>query len=220
MKIMEFLKKIIWAGITIAIIYFGYQAYVNWWSVGGGSLEEKKQIAEQYVEKKKAEVGQKVTQTATQVAGGVVSEAKKGVLDYFKEKVSDGLTSVGNGLVHSAESLLGASSTGPLNPLTIGTIGADNTGILSVPSGIGFSTPAVPATVATKVNVPVIFSVNRGVSYSVNWGDKTTDSGTVDSDSVKLLSHAWQSEGDFIVSISIRGGGVSQDYSFPIRVYP
>ena len=217
---MEFLKKIIWAGVTITIIYFGYKAYVNWWSVGGGSLEEKKQAAEQYVAKKKAEVGQKVTQTANEVAGGVVSEAKKGILDYFKEKVSDGLTSVGEGLVHSAESLIGASSTGPLNPLTIDTMGGNAAGALTSPSGSGFVTPAVPATVATKVNVPIIFSVNRGVSYSVSWGDKTSDSGTVDGDTVKLLSHAWQNEGDFIVSISIRGGGVSQDYSFPIRVYP
>lgn len=216
---MEFLKKVLWVGITIAIIYFGYLAYINWWSTGG-SLEQKKQAAEQYVAQKKDEVTKQVGAKAQEYTGVVVQQAKTGVLDYVKQKVSDGLAGVGEGLIHSAESLLGASSTSILRPVTVATVAGNNTGSVPQPTGSGFITPASPATITTKVGAPIIFSINRGATYSIDWGDKTSDKGSVESESVKLVSHAWLSEGDFNIKISVRGGGVSQDYTFPIRIYP
>lgn len=197
---MEFIKKVLWAGITIAIIYFGYLAYTSWWNTGG-TLEQKKQAAEQYVTQKKNEVTKQVGAKAQEYTNTIVGEAKKGVLDYVKEKISDGLAYVGDGLTHSAESLLGASST------------------LARPTGSAFLTPATPATITTKVGAELVFSINRGATYSITWGDGTSDEGSVDVESVKLVSHTWKNEGDFAVKISIRGNGVSQDYTFPIRVY-
>ena len=118
----------------------------------------------------------------------------------------------------SAESLVGASSTAEINPVTVSSItGGGST--LPLPTGDGYKTPATPATISTKVNAPLIFSVNRGASYTVDWGDAANEKGTVESESVRLLSHAWTTVGDFVVKLSVRGGGVSQDYSFPIRVY-
>lgn len=216
---MEFIKKVLWAGITIAIIYFGYLAYINWWSTGG-TLEQKKQAAEQYVAQKKVEVAKQVGAKAGEYTGKVVGEAKKGVLEYVKEKISDGLANVGEGLIHSAESMLGASSTAILRPVTVNTVAGNSAGTLPIPTGSGFSTPASPATITTKVGAELIFSINRGATYSIDWGDKATDKGSVETESVKLVSHVWKTEGDFSIKISIRGGGVSQDYTFPIRVYP
>ncbi|MEK7089822.1 MAG: hypothetical protein AAB920_03325, partial [Patescibacteria group bacterium] len=208
---MEFIKKVLWAGITIAIIYFGYLAYINWWSAGG-SFDQKKQAAEQYVAQKKDEVAKQVGAKAQEYTGVVVQQAKTGVLDYVKQKISDGLANVGEGLIHSAESLLGASSTEILRPVTVATVAGNNAGSVSKPTGSGFITPAPPATITTKVGAPIIFSINRGTTYSIDWGDKTSDKGSVDVESVKLVSHAWANGGDFSIKISVRGGGVSQDY--------
>lgn len=216
---MEFIKKVLWVGITIAIIYFGYLAYINWWNAGG-SLEQKKQAAEQYVAQKKDEVAKQVGAKAEEYTGTVVGEAKKGVLNYVKEKISDGLAHIGEGLIHSAESLLGASSTEVLRPLTVNTVAGNDAGSLPIPVGTGFANPASPATITTKVGAELIFSINRGATYSITWGDGTSDKGSVAIESVKLVSHTWQTAGDFTIKISIRGNGVSQDYIFPIRVYP
>lgn len=216
---MEFIKKVLWAGITIAIMYFGYLAYTNWWSTGG-SFDQKKQAAEQYVAQKKGEVAKQVSAKAEEYTGTVVGEAKQGVLNYVKEKISDGLAHVGEGLIHSAESLLGASSTEVLRPITVNTVAGNDTGSLPIPIGAGFANPASPATITTKVGAELIFSINRGATYSITWGDGTSDKGSVDTETVKLVSHAWQTPGDFTIKISIRGNGVSQDYVFPIRAYP
>lgn len=216
---MGFVKKVLWAGITIAIIYFGYLAYINWWNAGG-TLEQRKQAAEQYVSEKKAEVGKQVSDKASAIAGGVVTSAKQGVLDYVKGKISDGLTVVGESLVHSAESLVGATTTALATPVTVHSITGSDASVIAPPTNVGFMVPAVPATIATRVGSPLIFSVNRGLTYSVRWGDGATDSGRVDTESVKLLSHTWSVEGDYTVAISIRGGGVSQDTTFPVRIYP
>lgn len=219
MKIMEFIKKVLWVVITIAVIYFGYLAYINWWNAGS-SLDAKKQAAEQYVVQKKDEVIKTVGDKTNEYTGVVVQEAKKGVLDYVKGKISDGLTSVGDGLINSAESLLGASSTELLRPVTVNSVSGNDAGKLPIPTGAGFLTPASPATITTKIGAQIIFSINRGATYSVDWGDGVKDQGSVETESVKLVSHAWQKEGDFSIKILVRGSGVSQDYTFPIRVYP
>ncbi|MFA6407167.1 MAG: PKD domain-containing protein [Candidatus Paceibacterota bacterium] len=214
-----FFRKLFTIALVGALCYFGYLAYVRWWD-GSSTFSEKKQAVQDYVVQKTGETTKKVEEKAKEYSGEVVSEAKQTVLGYVKEKISAGLASVGRGIVNSAESLLGASSTTALAPVTISSIAGGAGNALQAPVGSEYFTPAPPATFVTKVGVPVVFSINRGTSYSITWGDSKIDEGTVAQELIKLVSHTWEKEGDFSVKVSVKGNGVSQTYTFPIRVYP
>lgn len=213
------MRKLFIFVIVGALCYIGYLAYVRWWG-SSSTLAEKKQAAQEYVVQKTGEATKKVEEKAKEYSGTVVSEAKQTVLGYVKEKVSEGLASVGRGIMNSAESLLGASSTSALLPVTIPSLTGGTQSTLQIPTGSEFFTPAPPATFVTKIGVPVVFSINRGATYSIAWGDTTTDEGTVEQELIKLVSHSWSREGDFSVKVSVKGSGLSQSYTFPIRVYP
>ncbi len=214
----EFFRKLIWFIVLCAVAYGLYVAYIKWWDTGAVANTQK--AVEQYVTKKTSEVQKQVADKAKEYTSEVVGEAKKTALDSIKEAVSGALTGLGKSIMHSAESMIGASSSEPMQPVSISSITTNTNGSVAAPTGGDYLAPAPPATLITRVNVPVIFSINRGTTYTIDWGDKLKDTGSVTQELVKLISHNYANEGDFAVKISVTGGGVSQNYSFPIRVYP
>lgn len=214
----EFFRKLIWFIVLCGVAYGLYVAYLKWWDTGTVASTQK--AVEQYVTKKTGEVQKRVTDRAKEYASEVVGEAKKSVLDSVKDAVSNALTGIGKSIMHSAESMIGASSSEPIPPVTVSSITTNAAGSVPPPTGTEYLAPAPPATLITRVNARVIFSINRGTTYTIDWGDKLKDTGSVTQELVKLVSHSYASEGDFNVKISVTGGGVSQNYSFPIRVYP
>ncbi len=199
------------------IAYVGYLAYVRWWD--GPTLQTAKDRTQEFFTKKADEARTAVEEKTEEYADQVVSEAKQTALGYVKEKISEGMSSMGDSLLTAAGSLIGASTT-PLSPLSVKTIAGSADGILMSPTGASYATPPQPASLITKVGTPLIFSINRGATYVINWGDSGTENGKVENEQVKLVSHAWRNEGDYLISISVEGGGVSQKYTFPVRVYP
>lgn len=214
----DFLRRLIWFVVLCAVAYGLYVAYLKWWDTG--AVAKTQQAVEQYVTKKTGEAQRQVEQKTKEYTSQVVGEAKKTVLQAIKDQVSSALTGIGKGIMRSAESLIGASSSEPLASVTIPSITTNTNGSVSAPTGTEYLAPAPPATLITRVNVPVIFSINRGTAYTIDWGDTKKDTGTVTQELVKLVSHSYANEGDYAVKISVSGGGVLQNYSFPIRVYP
>lgn len=214
----EFFSRLIWFIVLCAVAYGLYVAYLKWWDTG--TVANTQKAVEQYVAKKTGEVQKQVEQKTKEYTSQVVGEAKKSVLDSIKDTVSNALTGLGKGIMSSAESLIGASSSAPMSPVTISSITTNTNGQVSAPTGSEYLAPAPPATLITRVNTPVVFSINRGATYTIDWGDTKKDTGSVTQELVKLVSHSYANEGDFAVKIAVTGAGVSQNYSFPIRVYP
>ncbi len=214
----DFLRRVIWFAVLCAAIYAAYVAYIRWWD--NGTVARKGQEVQQYVTKKVGEVKTQAEEKTKEYTSEVVGEAKKTLLDAIKEQVSGALTGIGKGIVHSAESIIGVSSTDALPPITAAALSGNASGTMVVPAGAEYLAPAPPATLISRVGAPLTFSINRGTTYTANWGDGARDTGAVDQESVKLISHSWAREGDYQTTISVKGNGVSQDYLFPIRIFP
>ena len=58
------------------------------------------------------------------------------------------------------------------------------------------------------------------MQYHILWGDGTKDDGPVPSDAVQLVSHFWESQGDFTITIRVEeNAGAPFTYELPVRVY-
>jgi hypothetical protein len=218
MRVMgEIVRKFFWFVVVCVVVYFAYMAYVRWWNTD--TFAEKKYAAEQYVTQKTGEVVKKIEQTSQEYTSQVVGEVKQTALQAIKEKISAALGGIEKKMMDSAESIIGASSTSPAGPVTISSLTGGSNNTLPTPTSSDFLAPAPPATFITQIDVPIVFSINRNTSYVIDWGDTFKDSGTVQNEVVKLVSHSWKKEGDYVVTIIIKGVGVNKDYVFPIRVF-
>lgn len=213
----EFAKKLAWFVVLCAIAYGLFVFYVDWWNTPASAPT--KQAVEKFIARTTGDAKQRVEQKAKEYTSEVVGEVKQSALDVVKEQVSHALTGIGEGIMRSAESLIGASST-PLTPITASSLAPNAGGTLPVPKGGEYDTPAPPVTLITRVDAPLVFSINRGTAYEIVWGDGERATGTVAGEVVRLVSHAWKTEGDFTAVVSVRGAGVLQSDSYHIRVYP
>jgi len=206
-----FVRRLIWFIVVAALCYAAYVAYVRWWDNGfvERATETVSTFISETLEKAKTTVGMRVEEKANQVANTVVSEATGAATRYVKTKASEALSAIGAKIVETAGSLIGTSTS---DHFPAGTV--------PVATSTGFLLPPPSATLVTNVETPLVFSITRGVSYSVAWGDGTTERGVVPADVMQLVSHAWAVPGDHTVTITLTSTGAPQTFSFPVRVYP
>ena len=205
----NFFRRLIWLIVVAAVLYGAYLAYLRLWN--DGSLERAQQTASDFnsntVGTAKDKLAGTVGQQAKEYASSVVSQAEGAVTAYIKQKASDALSALGTKVVDTVGSLIGTST----QHFPAGTV--------PLATSSGFLIPPPPATVVAKVNEPLIFSITRGVSYAVTWGDGKEETGTVPNDMTQLVSHAWVTPGDYTVNMTLKTANSTHTYSFPIRVY-
>ncbi len=201
---MIFLKRITWILFFLALAYGGYTLYVHWWDKGT-SFSRTKEYVQNVFGKKREEVQREVQDKAYEI----VSSTKKTALNYIEEKTSEAFDSIKQGIVNKTSEFLGTT------PKT----GVFKGGVISSPSGSGFQAPPPPATITANIGFPLVFSINRNASYTVDWGDGNNESGVSAPNQVTLLKHEWKSQGDYMVNIRMNGSGSSTEYVFPVRIY-
>jgi len=208
MNTMIFLKRIFWIILFCAVIYGGYTLYTGWWNDGSGFSRTK-----EYIQNVLGQKGEEIKGQVQDKANEVVSSTKQTALNYIEEKTSEALSSIKQSIINKASDVLGVSQE-TQSPQT----GVFQGGIIAAPSGERFSAPPPPATITANVGFPLVFSINKNASYSVDWGDGEKTSGTSSQNEVALLKHTWSSDGDYNVKINI-GSESSTDYIFPVRIY-
>lgn len=203
----QFLVRFFWTAVVAAVLYGGYVLYVRWWEKGGanGTANIVKTVQTQ-APKVAGEAETKAENYATKV----ISEASGSAGSFIKQQVGSALSGAAQTVLQGALSLFNPSAP-VASPLTTGTI--------SVPVGSGFNVPPPQATIITKINTPLTVSINRGTSYTVDWGDGKFESGEITSDSVRVLNHSWAAPGDYSVKVTVKESDTTNAYSFPIRVF-
>ena len=208
-----FLKGTLWIVFFALLLAGGFLAYTKWWDAG-------------FLDRVIGEVKGTAVETVQNAADNVVGEVKQGAADYAKQASAGIVSSIGEGLLRFAASIVGESaSTTPLVSTSTLGVSASVNPLLSasgtVPAALtsGFLLPPPATTIVTNVGVPLTFSINRGASYEVRWGDGVVDKGTISSDSSRVISHGWAKEGDYEVIFQVKENTFSYSYSFPIRVY-
>ncbi|MBI5079392.1 PKD domain-containing protein [Candidatus Wolfebacteria bacterium] len=80
---------------------------------------------------------------------------------------------------------------------------------------------------SVKINKPAYFSVkgfsggSGDIKYEIDWGDGGKESGNIRSDEVKIVSHSWKKEGDYLIKFKIASGDINNnDSEYPVTVLP
>ena len=206
-------RKIVWLVVSAAIIYAGYRIYTDWWNGEIPSLGRIREYAQNILETKSEDVGRAVEQKAGEYIQSVTQETKQGTVQYLKEKTHDIFTTVGEELISKTRDFFGISSSSSTG---IGSLG---NAVIPAPTGPGFFVPSPPATISFGVDLPFVISINRGASYTVNWGSGTNESGVTTKSGLTILKHSWDKEGDYTVKVSVNDNGKTNEYTFPIRIY-
>ncbi len=201
--------KIMWGVLIIGIGYGAYYAYMRFWDPV--AIQKRAQNIENTV-KNGVQTGTK------KIVDNTKQQAQKNVQNYLKQKTGEIIQSLGDSLVSSASSLLGVA-TSSKKGIDIKTISPTGNPVLPAPKGEQFETPPAPATILTKINIPLAFSVNKKLTYAIDWGDTKKEDGTVTEDSMRLVSHIWNISGDYMVKMVIRDGSAVSTSLFPVRVY-
>ncbi|MEK7512848.1 MAG: hypothetical protein AAB601_01475, partial [Patescibacteria group bacterium] len=153
-----FIRRILWLVVIAGLAYAAYVAYVRWWDEG--LTDRVREAVGGFLGKTTEQVAERVTETveerAREYASSVIGEAEGAVTRYVRKKAAEALASFGAKIGETAETL-GGSSTSVRFPA----------GVLPIATGTGFLVPPPPATIVTKTNTPLVFSVTRGVSYVV-----------------------------------------------------
>lgn len=224
----RFIKIFIWLLIFSTVGYFGYQAYTKWWNTDllksktgnvEGTVASTTEKAKSFIQEQTAEIKEKAGEYTDQVVEG----AKDGVLDFIKEKIGEGITSLGENVLNLGNNLSGTKvQANPVSTIVQnyyqGNSQSETNQIPAPTSSLYFQPPSVTSIIAQE-NSPLIFSINSNVSYHIDWGDGEKEEGSESDGNVRLLSHIWKSKGDYSVKITISNGSGVKDYSFPIRVY-
>ena len=205
--------RVFWIAVICALAYGGYVLYRDWWNTGTG-VSRAKEYVQNVLGKKSNEIKNQAQEKASVYVSEVVGEAKQSAVDYVKQKASDAVSSVGKGILNGTAKIFGITPKSDI-PQT----GVFQGGTVVSPSGSGFVAPPPPATITANVGFPLVFSVNKDASYTVNWGDGKSDSGVSTSNEAALLKHIWNKEGDYTVKITVNGFETSTDYIFPVRIY-
>ncbi len=204
---MGIIRRILWLLFVAAVGYGIYYVSVRWWE-GPLTWENAKRQATELFESTKERTTETVVDTAResakQYAGEVIEEAKEGAVHYTKQKVTEGLSSLGEKIVGAVERVVQG-----------GILDRDTT---TPPSGATFK--AVPTALSVTVGAELVFSFSPGVEYEASWGDGGVARGKAEGDAVRLVRHAWTAAGDYAVTLKTtsptRG---SSEVEIPVRVY-
>ncbi|KKW11831.1 MAG: hypothetical protein UY51_C0005G0072 [Candidatus Jorgensenbacteria bacterium GW2011_GWB1_49_9] len=191
---------LIWVAVLGGLVYGVYWLYGSWWSSGGAN-------------KTLTKAGQVLDQTTKAAASDLFSDLTRKTTDYLKTGTAELIAAAGQGLVNLGNNL----ENGPATPVQ--KLAGANNGLLPVASGPAFSVPPPTAAIIAAVNTPLVFAVNLGSSYKVDWGDGQVASGTLPSATTKLLSHAWSAAGDYTVKLDVLESGADNYFAFPVRIY-
>ena len=162
----------------------------------------------------KEEVSQKIGNYAKSVA----SSTKQTATSFVKDKIGSFIASVGEEIQSAGLNLSETMSSVPAFVQT--QVPAEPlSGILPAPTSPAFGAPPPPATIVIKTNESLSFSVNSGQVYKIDWGDDTKDKGSMEAGKTTIVSHAWKSEGDYSVNVSVSNSVSTNIHSFPVRVY-
>ncbi|MDO8585030.1 MAG: hypothetical protein Q7R85_02840 [bacterium] len=149
-----------------------------------------------------------VKEKAQGVIDGVTGVIKQKAFESVKDAVNDKLNEVGKDLG------VPKTTTAPLaGAIVLG------------------GAPAI----SSSNNVPLGFSVKRGqlavfvlkdvaegsakVPYAIQWGDGSTESGTLADKDAKTISHTWGSVGEYTIKITMTVGETIMVYEVYIMVY-
>lgn len=205
-----FFTKVFWVILIGGALYGAYVGYVHWWDDPG-------------LKKLTGGFQQKITQTlnteSKKYADKAVESVKQSTGDYLKEKASVVIQSLSDSLQNSANALVSATSTVEKKGILISDIIPSGETLIPAPKGSTFFVPPPPATIITKINIPLVFSINQKITYTINWGDDKKESGTVTENTTRLLSHVWPMAGDYKISMNIQDGPKTDTTIFPVRVY-
>ena len=191
-------RRLFWFVVLAGAIYGVYWLYGNWWATGGADQTLGK--AGQFLNQETRSAATNVVHSLTQKAAETLKNGAAQVL----QKTAQSLVNLGNNL----------TNTTPVQNLV-----NVNNGILPAATSSVFSVPPPTAAIIVQTNTPLVFAINSGTSYKVDWGDGTTGGGDLAAQTTKLLSHAWSKEGDYTVHLDVIEAGLDNYVSFPIRVY-
>lgn len=204
--------------VVVALIVYGaYYAYTNWW----GSEDANKAVGSV------KGIAVRAVQTTKEKISDAQATTGERIGMFIKEKTGLAISSIGDAISNFGGSIIG--ETMDASPQTIpNTTSFPQSSILSggvnstttlAATGSNFVLPPPFTAIMTMVNVPLAFSINRDVDYTIDWADGTTEKGKVPGGKSALISHEWKRSGDYTVTFVISDTKESRTYSFPVRVY-
>lgn len=206
--------------ILLAIVSFGiiYYVYQVWWN----DIDVRSVFAKGW--NAAGIATQKATNYIKEKTGGTVSYVASGGVRYARNGAGNVVTSLGQSLESLGTEIIGIvpNSSSKISTSTLGffPIGeATSSDVILFPNKNGFLLLPPFFSIATRVKQPIFFSLNRELSFKVSWGDNIEEEGTVPKDSSVVLSHIWERRGDYVVIFSITEKDVTQNFSFPVRIY-
>lgn len=206
------LKVLFWLVLVAAFFYCAYYAYSNWWD-------------NEEAEKIKGEVkgisAEAILEDTKNFAGNTAEKTKQTIGGFVKDKLASAISFVGEEISYLGDSISTNQTKNDQdkNYLSISDISGGTTSSISISSDSGFIVPSPSLTLITKINVPLLFSLNNEMSYEVSWGDGQTETGGVIKGESKLLSHSWKQKGDYSANFKISKSDKTDVFTFSVRVY-
>ena len=202
-------KIFLWVVILGLLGYGAWYAYNTWWGTGD---------AGKFVETTSKNIGDAAQSKAKEIGTSVASGTFSNVKTFLGDTVGKLLSGAGEAIQNAGASLQGTSSVTVNNTYIQTPLFANGT--VSQPTSSSFYIPPPPATIMTKISVPLSFSINSGSSFRIDWGDGAADDrGSIVKNEVTVINHVWDKEGDYTIKMEIWGNNSTNTYSFPVRVY-
>ncbi len=201
----KFLRYVFWIAIAGGVLYGSYYVYDNWWNEG----------TSQKIGSGARELEQKTGRYATAIA----SSTKNAAGSFFKNKIGDFVSVVGEKIYSVGLNLSGVTSSPVIGNASSAVSGLP-VGNVPAPTSSAFDVPPPPVTIiVVSVSETLSFSVNSGQTYKADWGDGKKEQGAIPAGDMTVLRHSWSGAGDYIVRVNVGNNISNNTYSFPVRVY-
>ncbi len=211
-----FRKALLWIIVLVAVGYGAWYAYSKWWGI-----DNAKRVGG-FMDTTAKNIGNAAVTKAGEIGTEVASNTVKSARSFVGSTIGNLLSGLGSS-IENAGIGLGGTPSSPAGSTTNGNQTyaqpALPSGSAPAPTSSAFSVPPPPATVMTKVGVPLSFSINSGTTYRVEWGDGKVAEGTTAAHEVTVISHMWSAQGDYTVHMTIGDNGSKTISSFPVRAY-
>lgn len=192
--------RILWLAAAGALLYGGFVAYERWWD---GDLSLVKERALSFVSDNTEGIQGQAIEKGSEVLETVKEEATKQVKGAISSVVGGAIESIGDTIVQYGQSVAGNSA---------------NESVVA-PSGSGYQKPPPPVALSAKTGFPLSFAVNEGESYTATWGDGTSDEGEKGTEETILLRHAWETPGDYTMTLITKAASGTHTETFPVRIF-
>jgi len=217
MNVMKRLFGIlIWIVIACGFIYGVYYLYTKFWS-------------EENLEKITGEV----KSAATENVKGFASDAIESLSLSVKKGIGNAISSLGETIFDFGVGVVGeelenkiltAKKDEKVDVNKIEPLPTFNGGTVSISSPSGFTLEGGSispfASILIKKENQFSLLLNYKIEYQIDWGDGKIESGKMEEEKTKLLSHTWSDVGEYAVKINIKDDESSEkSYSFPVFVY-